>query len=96
MWFFMNKTQLKQKISNAACMPKDVVLGIPIVTMYGNTELIIENYRGILEYSKEYIRIQTKIGSIHIHGKDLEIPMYSNCDTKITGWIDQVTFRGGM
>lgn len=92
----MNKTQLKQKISNATCMPKDVVLGIPIVTMYGNTELIIENYRGILEYSKELIRIQTKIGSIHIHGKNLEIPMYSNCDTKIIGSIARIEFHGGL
>ena len=41
-------------------MPKDVVLGASVVTVIGNGEISIENYRGILEYTGELIRVQTK------------------------------------
>ena len=49
-------------------MPKDVVLGVPVLSMLGREELYIENYRGILEYTEELIRVQTKKGQIKVTG----------------------------
>ena len=66
-------------------MPKDVVLGASVVTVIGNGEISIENYRGILEYTGELIRVQTKKGQIQVHGKGLQIEYYLNDEMKITG-----------
>lgn len=92
--FFMRKN-LKTIVSDAANIPKDVILGIPIIRLIGKEEFYIENYRGILEYTNELIRIQTKIGQIHLIGKKLEIIYYTNDEMKVTGFIQQLEFHQG-
>ena len=41
-------------------LPKDITQGAFILTAIGNNELYIENYKGILEYTTQCIRIQGK------------------------------------
>ena len=45
-------------------LSRDVVAGLPVISMLGDCEVFIENYRGILEYSSEYLKVSTKIGNI--------------------------------
>ena len=73
-------------------LPKDVLLGVPLLTMTGFAEMCVENYRGILEYTEVLIRIQTKIGQIRITGKGLSISYYTNDEMKITGRISSVEY----
>ena len=86
---------MKKKTLN--CLPKDVLLGVPLVNIIGQTEACIENYRGILEYTNKLIRIQTKSGKIYVNGKGLQIEYYTNDDMKITGLIESIEFiEGGI
>ena len=82
-------------MAELAGLPKDVIYGIPLVTMVGQSEVSVENYRGILEYTEKIIRIQTKLGKIHIHGTCLQIEYYNNDEMKITGHITEVEFHEG-
>ena len=91
----MDKKNLKDRIADASGMPKDVVLGVPLVTVTGRQEACIENYRGILEYTDKLIRIQTKIGKIHVLGKGLQIEHYNNDEMKIVGRIAVIEFHEG-
>ncbi len=75
-----------------AGMPKDVVMGAPILTIVGQMELLVENYRGILEYTELLIRIQTRIGQIRIIGKNLMIEYYTNDEMKITGKVTEIKY----
>lgn len=92
---FMDKKNLKSRITDAAGMPKDVILGVPIVTVIGQNETCIENYRGILEYTDKLIRIQTKLGRIHILGRQLQIEYYTNDEMKIVGHITVIEYHEG-
>lgn len=74
-------------------MPKDVVLGVPIVTIVGEFEINIENYRGIIEYTDVLIRIKVKNGQIKITGKRLQIEYYTNDDMMITGRIEKIEYQ---
>ena len=47
-------------------LPQDIVLGVPILTMQGNTELLIENHRGLLQYDTDEIRVRTKTFAVQI------------------------------
>ena len=76
-------------------MPKDVILGVPLITITGQTEALVENFRGILEYTDKLIRIQTKIGKIHISGRNLQIECYTNDEMKIVGYITMIEFHQG-
>lgn len=91
----MNKRHLKSRVSEAVNIQKDVILGVPIIRMVGQEEFYIENYRGILEYTDTFVRIQTKIGQIHLFGKRLEILYYTNDEMKVAGHIDKLEYHQG-
>ncbi len=83
------------KVSHGRCkanLPKDVVLGVPILTLTGHYEVNIENYRGILEYTEQLIRINVRSGQIRITGKSLEINYYTTTDMKITGKVEKIEY----
>ena len=77
----------KRKAAKASKFPEDVVLGIP------NVEIRIENYRGLIEYTDQLVRVQTKIGQIRITGKHLQVDSYTNDDMKITGKIQNIEYQ---
>ena len=82
----------RYRMADAANLPKDVVLGVPILTLTGHYEVNIENYRGILEYTEQLIRINVRSGQIRITGKSLEINYYTTTDMKITGKIEKIEY----
>ena len=63
------------------------------ITFIGRRKLKIENYRSILVFQEEEIRIQTKRYKIKIAGKRLEIPYYDKEEMEITGLIESVRFE---
>ena len=85
---FAIKTKLAQKLN----IPEDISDGLPIVTITGKKEIYVENYRGIIEYGKNCIRIQTKECRITFTGKNLEIAYYTNVDMKIVGELESVCY----
>lgn len=73
-------------------IPKDITQGAFILTAIGNTEIYIENYKGILEYTSTCIRIQGKNTYILIEGKGLCIDHYTEEDMLIKGHIVSVQY----
>lgn len=82
----------RYRMADATNLPKDVVLGVPILTLTGHYEVNIENYRGILEYTEQLIRINVRSGQIRITGKSLEINYYTTTDMKITGKVEKIEY----
>ena len=82
----------RYRMADAANLPKDVELGVPILTLTGHYEVNIENYRGILEYTEQLIRINVRSGQIRITGKSLEINYYATTDMKITGKVEKIEY----
>lgn len=83
----------KEVIVESLKLPKDSVLGASIVTITGNTDAFVENYRGILEYSGELILLQGKTCQISIIGKRMSIDYYTNEDMKISGYIECIRYH---
>ena len=88
----MKKNQ-KETFINHLELPKDLMLGAAVVTVTGRQEVLIANYKGILEYEDSFIRIQTKNCRIVISGSHLAIEYYTNEEMKITGFIDRVQYE---
>lgn len=74
-------------------LPKDLMYGAVLVSITGQQEMLIENYRGILEYTKNHVSVQAKTCRLTVYGKDLEISYYTNEEMKINGWIDSVSYE---
>lgn len=73
-------------------LPKDLVMGMPILTVTGSEEAFIENYKGILECSNECIVVQTKVCRIQINGKNLAVAYYIENEMKIIGQMEQIIY----
>ena len=73
-------------------MPKEVTQDVSKVTLVGERDLIIENYKGILEYDDKLVRIKTSHRPIKITGHDLEMRTITDEDVQIFGKIDSFEF----
>ena len=74
-------------------LPKEVVSNEPRITISGFNEMLIENYKSILEYEEFYIKLNTYIGVININGFNLNLEKVSQDDIMVTGKIDSVDFE---
>ena len=52
--------------------------------------MIIENFKGILEYEDYYIRINTSLGIININGFELKLENMTNDDIKVKGKVESI------
>ena len=81
---------MKRKINELLEIPKEVYSNIPNIILTGFEEMIIENNKGILEYEDYYVRVNTYIGIIDIHGLDLKLEKMTEDNLKITGKIEKI------
>ena len=91
----MDRGQIGERLASAASMPKDVVMGATVVTVLGDLEVCIGNYRGITEYTEELVRVQTKGGQNRLTGRQLQVEYYTNDEMKVTGKILTLEFING-
>lgn len=89
-----NKKKTKvNRINKMLEIPRELVSNEPKITIIGFNEMLIENYKGILEYQDFFIRINTYIGIININGFKLDLTEMTTDDLLITGNIDSVDFE---
>ena len=71
-------------------MPREINKVDSKITVVSFDEILIENYRGILEYEEFFIKVQTEIGSININGFSLELEQITEDDILIKGKINSI------
>ncbi|RKD28248.1 YabP/YqfC family sporulation protein [Lacrimispora algidixylanolytica] len=87
---------LEESIEKAAStlkLPKDVVLGEVLVSFLGRHSVVIENYRSIILYTDNFIKLQAKNCRVNITGSRLMIEYYTNEEMKINGFIKSLEFE---
>lgn len=48
-------------------------LGALLVTVIGKSRVLVENHRGIEQYSEEFVRLGTRGGSVSIYGSGIKL-----------------------
>ena len=89
----MKKKRKSNKVDKLLELPKEVYSNEPKVVITGFDELIIENFKGILEYEEFFVRINTYIGIININGYNLNLENMTNDDLKVKGKIESIEFE---
>jgi len=84
----------KEKVASALSLPGEVVLDLPFVSMMGKNEVSVENYKNILEFTDEKIRINTNSGILNIEGRKLHIKRITSENILISGAIGSVGLGG--
>ena len=78
----------KRRLDKILEIPEEVYTNVPKITITGFSEIILENYKGILEYEEFLVRINTHIGIISINGYQLTLENMTNDDIKVKGKIE--------
>ena len=89
----MKKKKQLNKVDKLLEFPKEVYSNEPKAVITGFDELIIENFKGILEYEEFFVRINTYIGIININGYNLSLENLTNDDLKVKGKIESIEFE---
>lgn len=71
-------------------MPMEVDRNSSKITILSFDEILIENYKGILEYEEFFIKIETAIGTVNINGFTLSLENISEDDILIKGKINSI------
>ena len=74
-------------------IPVELSTNTPKITITGFERMLIENYRGILEYQDYFVRVNTYIGILNINGFDLKLEEMTTDDLLVTGKIDSIDFE---
>ena len=80
----------RKRFNDILEIPKEIYTNIPNFIITGFEDMIIENYKGILEYEDYFVRINTHIGIINIHGNNLKLEKMTEDNIKIIGKIEAI------
>lgn len=80
----------KEKFLEAMELPLELLVDAPRITLFGNKNLLAENYKGIVEYDETIVRF---INHISIVGTDLHIEEINSDEIFLTGNISNIEFE---
>ena len=89
---FKVNQNIKKKLVNTLELPKEIIFNLPLITTVGNEEINIENYKGVIEYSPEKIRINTECGVLKINGEKLSFKQITAENIIVTGVIQKLEY----
>ena len=83
---------IKKHVSEALDLPKEVIMNLPLISLTGREELMIENYKGVIEYTEEKIRVNTSVGVLKVEGNNLFLKHITADSIVVTGGILKMEF----
>ena len=97
----MKKKQGKKRLvqtARLAGLPEEVLFGAPKVVLVGEERALVENHKGIVEYTDERVRVRTDRALLEIAGANLTLGHVGKSDLLVRGKIEKVEYkfkRGG-
>ena len=67
-----------------------------LVEVYGNQRVLIENHRGVCQYTGERIVIKVKNGNVSVGGTRMRIVLMTKDRLVIQGLIEDIAFCRGV
>ncbi len=82
----------RKNMTEALELPKEIMLNLPLISFIGREEVSIENYKGILEYGEETVRVGTAAGVLRLTGRGLCLKQLSAECMVVTGRVEKLEF----
>ena len=79
-----------KRLNDILEIPKEIYSNTPNLIITGFEDMVIENYKGIIEYEDYYVRVSTFIGIVNIHGINLKLEKMTEDNIKIIGKIESI------
>ena len=86
------KPSLRERLADKINVSKEIILNTVLISCIGNRELTLENYKSIVEYTNDCIKIKTNPYTVKISGAGLEIKTINSDLLYITGKIGKIEY----
>jgi sporulation protein YqfC len=85
-------SHFREEILSSMEVPGDLACQDVLLSVTGNRQICLENYKSILGYTEGEIHVLTKNGSLRILGSHLEICSYREEEMLIKGHVREIRF----
>lgn len=82
-------------LSEGGLFPKEIISGVPRVTLTGRNTVYVEQHQGLIAYQPEEVSFRTNCGQLNIAGKDMTFRLYTASEALIEGEIHSMSMTGG-
>lgn len=82
-----------ERLADAADLQGEAFPNQPLVELFADRRVLIENHCGVTEYGRERIQVRMKYGMLSVCGRCLELARMTGEQLVITGWIDGIQLR---
>lgn len=89
----MHKNKQWQKLAGMLEIPQDIILDLPRITMLGNKQILIENHKGIIEYTPSLVRIKLNQGEVMILGYQLTLSNLQIEQILVEGTVEEIKYE---
>jgi len=88
----MRKNTKWQRLAGMLEIPQDIVLDLPRITMLGNQQLLVENHKGIIEYTPSLVRIKLNKGELLVAGQNLMLGNLQIEQILVEGTVGEIKY----
>lgn len=88
-----HKKHVVNKLIHIMELEPDILPGLPVIELFGNQRLIIENYLRVTDYSAEQIYIALSFGHLQIYGSNLLLARLAQDKLVVTGRIQKLSLN---
>jgi len=86
--------KLKNRFNEISDISEELTMGLAKIVILGNKECLIENYKGIIQYENEKIKLKTASGNVLVEGNDLHINEIGEGEMLIKGRVNSLFIEG--
>jgi len=81
-----------KKLAGMLDLPREVTMNLPLITVTGSEQVSVENFKGVIEYTTERVRINTPCGVLKIVGRGLTLKQVTSENILITGGVSGLEY----
>ena len=82
-------------LTNGINLPTEAIPRLPLVELFGDKRVLVENHKGVSVYSVNEIQVKVSYGCLCIYGSDLELTQMTKQQLVVTGVITGVAISRG-
>ncbi len=86
------RKKMRRTMADILEIPGEIALDLPKIILVGNVQVIIENHRGIVEYTTDLVRVIVPVGEVTVRGRDLVLRNILPDELCVEGEIESLTF----
>ena len=84
--------ELEDSLAGALELPRDAVRNLPLITLLGSLELVVENHQGVLYFDDARVLVAVPGGRLEVTGQGLAIGRIDREQLRLQGRVDQLRF----